>query len=144
MVGESFMRRFSLISVVAALAVALGFGNARAEVVRFHYAPADACGNSVLVPGPNGAPGERAAWFGGVPQPYPRQLAPTHMATFLNPRTGRNINVPITFPLGTPRVEHRTYLILYNYTGYQIQVRFLTDGSVDVIYNSGALRPVFQ
>ena len=39
-------------------------------------------------------------------------------------------------------MEHRDDRIIYNYNDYYIEVRFLQDGSVDVIYNSGLLRPL--
>jgi hypothetical protein len=120
----------------------LGAGRANAEVVRFRYVPKDMCGNTALVPGPNGAPGERSPWLLGPVEPFPRQPAPTHWVTFRNPINNQNVIVPITFPDGTPRVETRADRVLFNWSGYQIQARFLPDGSVEVQYNSGVLRPV--
>ena len=64
------------------------------------------------------------------------------MVTFRHPFTGRNITVPLRMPDSTPRMEHRDDRIIYNYNDYYIEVRFLQDGSVDVIYNSGLLRPL--
>jgi hypothetical protein len=117
-------------------------GQTAAEVIRFHYAPMGASGNVRLVPAPNGAPAVRSAWLGGPAEPVNRQVAPTHIVTFLHPYSGQNINVPIIFPLGTPRVEHRLDRVVYNYSTYQIRAHFLADGSVEVSYNSGALRPL--
>jgi len=125
------------------LLLSLGAGQASAEVVRFRYAPKDMCGNTALIPGPNGAPGERSAWLGGPVEPFPRQPAPTHWVRFRHPARNQNVIVPITFPEGTPRLETRADRILYNWSGYQIQVRFLSDGSVEVQYNSGVLRPIW-
>jgi hypothetical protein len=122
--------------------LSLAIGSASAEVVRFRYVPRDACGNTALAPGPQGAAGERQAWIGGPVEPYLRTLAPTHIVTFQHPATGKNINVPFTFPAGTPRLEHRPNRIIYNYGTYQIQALFNPDGSVTTIYNSGALRPI--
>ena len=120
----------------------LGANSANAEVVRYRYVPKDACGNTVLVAGANGAPGTRSAWLGGPGEPFNRVPAPTVMVTFLHPVTKRNVIVPMTFPQGTPRVENRGDRVLYNWSGYQIQARFLADGSVEVLYNSGVLRPI--
>ncbi len=117
-------------------------GTASAEVVRFRYMPRDACGNTALVPGPNGAVGERQAWIGGPLEPYYRTLVPTHMVTFIHPYTGQKLNVPFTFPDSSARVEYRPNRVIYNYGTYQIHALFNPDGSVTTIYNSGVLRPV--
>src|SRR5437867_4310493 len=101
----------------------LSAASACAEVVRFHYVPRDACGNTALVPAPSGAPAERSAWLGGPTEPFTRPIAPTHIVTFRHPASGRNVSVPITFPTGIPRIEHRGERIIYNYGSYQIQTR---------------------
>lgn len=113
----------------------------QAEVVRFRYAAANGCGNAVPVT-VNGAPAQRAPWVGGVYEPYYRQVAPTHIVTFRHAYTGQNLNIPFVFPDGVPRVEHRADRVLYNYGTYQIQTHFVPDGTVEVIYNSGVLRPI--
>jgi hypothetical protein len=64
------------------------------------------------------------------------------MVTFRHPFTGRNVTVPLRLPEGPPRLEHRSDRIVYNYGDYIVEARFLTDGSVDVVYNSGLLRPL--
>ena len=74
--------------------------------------------------------------------PFPRQPAPTHMVTFRHPAGNKNVIVPFTFPQGIPRIETRSDRIIYNWGSYQVQARFLPDGSVDVLYNSGVLRPI--
>jgi hypothetical protein len=125
-----------------ACALWLGASPASSEVVRFRYTPKDANGNMALIPGPNGAAGERSAWVGGAREPFPRLPAPTHIVTFRHPNTNQNVQVPMTFPQGTPRILTLSDRIQYNWSGYQIQARFLADGSVETMYNSGAFRPI--
>jgi hypothetical protein len=131
------------LGLAVALSV-LGFGaaSARAEVVRYRYVAKDPAGNAVLVAGPNGAPGSRSAFLGGPAEPFSRVPAPTHMVTFLHPVSKHNIIVPMTFPQGTPRIEHRGDRVIYNWGSYQVHARFLPDGSVETLYNSGVLRPI--
>ena len=52
------------------------------------------------------------------------------------------VTVPLRLPADTPRMEHRADRIIYNYNDYVVEARFLEDGSVDVVYNSGLLRPL--
>jgi hypothetical protein len=136
------LTRYPRLGLVCLCLFLVTAASASAEVVRYRYAPKDACGNTALVPGPNGAPGERSAFLGGPTEPYPKVPAPTHMVTYLHPISKRNVIVPMTFPQGTPRIETRGDRILYNWSGYQVQARFRDDGSVEVIYNSGVLRPI--
>jgi hypothetical protein len=82
--------------------------------------------------------GERISVFGTQPDPNPPR--PTVMMTYRHPSTGQTINVPLRLPEGTPTVYHRRDRIVYNYSGYTVQVVFVADGSVDVVYNSGFLR----
>jgi hypothetical protein len=117
--------------------------SASAELVRFRYVPVDTCGKMSLVAlGPNGAVGERQTWIGSAPQPFTTQFRPTHMATFRHPANGQLVVVPLTLPEGTPRIEHRSDRIVHNYGSYTVEAVFLDDGSVEVIYNSGFLRPL--
>lgn len=114
-----------------------------AEAVRFRYAPADACGTMFQVAaGPGGAIGEKLTGFGLMPQPFNQAFRPNQIVTFRHPCNGRNVTIPLTLPAGTPRLEHRADSIVYNYGSYSTTVRFLPDGAVDVIYNSGFLRPL--
>jgi len=118
-------------------------GRAAAEVVRFRFAPVDMCGTAAQVPiGPGGALGERLIGLGFLPQPYATMPRPNQMVTFRHPYSGQNITVPLTLPAGTPRLEHRSNRIVYNYGSYTVQALFLPDGSVEVTYNSGFLRPL--
>jgi hypothetical protein len=48
--------------------------------------------------------------------------------------------VPLALPCGTPVIEHVWRRTVYNYGSYTVEVRFLPDGSVDVMYDSGLLR----
>jgi hypothetical protein len=52
------------------------------------------------------------------------------------------VNVPLALPDGTPVIEHVGQRIVYNYGSYTVEVRFLPDGGVDVVYNSGLLRRI--
>ncbi len=116
---------------------------AAAEQVRFHFVPADACGTMKQVPaGPEGTLGELKRGLGALSLPYPYAVRPNQMVTYRHPFTGRNVTVPIRMPDGPPRLEQRSDRIVYNYGDYVVEARFLPDGSVDVVYNSGLLRPL--
>jgi hypothetical protein len=108
--------------------------------VRYHYVPADAAGNTTIQPGNGGGPGERVSRFGFSTEPYANQPRPTHLASFRHTVSGRQITVPLTLPQGTPRIEHRSNRIIYNYGSDLVEVHFLPDGSADVIYDSGLFR----
>lgn len=129
------------LTVVVSASLALAQGQARAEVVRYRYTP-DACGNLQLVLGPGGAPGERSGWLGGPATPFPRQVIATHVVSFRHLHTGCNVNVPITFPDSSPRMETIGDYVQFNFTSYLIRVVFLPNGAVDVVYNSGWFRPI--
>jgi hypothetical protein len=108
--------------------------------LRFHYVPVDACGNATLQPSGLGGVGEKVQWLGFVRKPSNNQPRPTHLVTFRHPYTGRLITVPLALPEGTPRMEYRSNRVVYNYGSYTVEAHFHSDGSVDVIYNSGLLR----
>jgi hypothetical protein len=116
---------------------------AAAEAVRYHFVPIDACGKMQQTPaGPEGTIGELRRGLGARALPYPYAVHPNQMVTYRHPFTGRNVTVPVRMPAGTPRMEHRSDRILYNFGDYIVEARFLSDGSVDVIYNSGLMRPL--
>ncbi len=116
---------------------------ARAEQVRFRYAPAGPDGALTQVAaGPGGAAGERRRGFAGEPEPYPFAVRPNQMMTFRHLVTGGTVTVPLRLPEATPRVEHRTDRTVLNYGSYTVETRYLQDGGVDVVYNSGFLRPL--
>ncbi len=115
---------------------------AAAGRLRFHYVPVDVAGNTSLAPaGPAAPVGEELTWLGAVRRPSVNQPRPTHLVTFRHPYTGRDVTVPMSFPEGTPQVEHRPGRVVYNYGSYTVEAHFFRDGSVDVVYNSGLLRP---
>jgi hypothetical protein len=114
---------------------------ARAERVKFHYAAADICAGR-LVPGGPDVVGERIGIFGTSREPVHCRLRPTHLVTYHHPCTNAMVTVPLRLPEDTPRIEHRGDRIIYNYGSYTIETIFISDGSVDVIYNSGGLRPL--
>jgi hypothetical protein len=62
------------------------------------------------------------------------------MVTFCHPYTHSNVAVPLALPEGTPNILHGPDRITFNYGSYAVRVRFLADGSVDVVYDSGFLR----
>jgi hypothetical protein len=132
--------------LLLALAVLVGAAaTASAEVVRFHYMATQTCGYNTtsLKVGPCGATGEYKTWaLSPATQAYYCQLKPTHMVTFRHPFTNQNITVPLALPLGTPVLTYQYDTIIYTFTQYTIRVEFLRDGSVDVVYNSGAFRPL--
>lgn len=116
---------------------------ALADIVRYHYQPQDLCGHTSLRVAPDGAAGVWRSWaLSPRQQPYYCQLRPTHMVTFRHPYTCQNVQVPIALPEGTPRLAYEPYAVVYQYTPYVVRVEFLPDGGVDVIYNSGFLRPL--
>jgi hypothetical protein len=106
-------------------------GPLRADRIRIHY-------------GPGGATAaEYVSRFGTTVTAYQPKIKPNHVVTFIHPYTRAQVQVPIAFPPdSTPRIQHRRDRIIFNYGSYTIEVVFLPDGSVDVIYNSGFLRPV--
>ncbi len=90
--------------------------------------------------GPDGALGELRTGFRGTAKPYAANFQPNRMVTFRHPYTSRNVVVPMKLPDSTPRVEHISDRIRLNYGSYYVEARFLPEGGVDVIYNSGLLR----
>jgi hypothetical protein len=128
--------------VTALLAVPM---DARADSVRFRFAPTGPGGTLVQVPaGPNGAPGDLRTGLGTTPKPYAGNYQPNRLVTFRHPYTSRNVTVPMKLPDNTPRAEHIRDRIRLMYSTYYIDVRFLPDGAVDVVYNSGLLRTLPQ
>jgi hypothetical protein len=134
-------RRIALWFLSATVALAVAVPAADAARVRFHYVP-DASGTVQLQTALTGTPGA-AGYRPGGGRAYPaeppkanRLLAATH------PYTHRELKVPLYLPPGTPEVEHTWTRLVYNFGIYAVEVLFLSDGSVDVIYDSGFLRPL--
>jgi hypothetical protein len=114
---------------------------AKAARMRFHYAALDGCGTMSLKPGGAcGAPGERISFFGTVREAVCAPPRPTHFVSIQHPYTGRAVILPLCLPEETPRMEYRAARVIYNYGSYTVEVHFLADGTVDVVYNSGLLR----
>jgi hypothetical protein len=133
--------RCAYISFVVLVAMVCTSGTAQAARARFHYAATDSCGRMSLKPGgPCGAVGERLSLFGAAIEPLCAPPLPTHYLSFRHPCTGQTVTVPVCLPEGTPRLEYRNDRVIYNYGSYTVEVHFLADGSVDVVYNSGILR----
>jgi hypothetical protein len=126
---------------MALLATSLLSAIARADSVRFRFVPATADGALVQVPaGPGGAIGELRTGVGTTAKPYTENFQPNRLVTFRHPYTSRNVQVPLKLPDGTPRVEHISDRIRLNYGSYYVEARFLPEGGVDAVYNSGFLR----
>jgi hypothetical protein len=122
------------VTLAAALALA-GVGSAQAAIARFHFVPSGNDGRMTLAPA---GPGERINVFGRSPDAQaPR---PTVVVSYQHPFSGQTVSVPLRLPPDNPQILHRGNRIIYDYSGYQVQVEFLRDGSVDVIYNSGLFR----
>jgi hypothetical protein len=136
------MTRGMLPAAIALAVLALVQSSACAERVRYHFAPADLCGNTAQTPaGPCNAIGERVSYLGISRTPYNGVLRPTQMVTFIHPVTKANVSVPLALPPdSTPKMEYSANRVVFDYGIYQVDVRFLPDGSVDVIYDSGLRR----
>ena len=127
-------------ALTATAFVILFQGIAGAGQLRYHFVPANSYGVTALKPAETGGAGEKALLMGLVREADGRLPQPTHYVTFRHPYTLAPVTVPMTFPLGTPRLEHTPTRIVYNYGSYAVEARFQPDGSVDVIYDTGFLR----
>ena len=65
---------------------------------------------------------------------------PTCLLTYRHPCTGQAVTVPLALPEGTPTIQYKLRQVVYNYGSYAVEVHFLPDGSVAVVYNSGLFR----
>jgi hypothetical protein len=108
---------------------------ADAARVRYHFSP-EPGGNGCLKPA---AAGERMTLRGWQPYNCPPPRA-TQLVSFRHPCTGQAVTVPLALPDGTPRMEYVRDRVVYDYSGYTVEVRFLKDGSADVVYETGLLR----
>jgi len=125
--------------VFSTLLLLLEGSPALAARVRYHFTPIDGNGTTTLKPGDVSGYDPKPPVLGilrAVPGPPPGS---TFLITFWHNLTSRNVTVPVTLPEGTPTIEHVRNRIIYNYGSYTVEVRFLPDGSVDVIYDSGLL-----
>lgn len=133
------MFRLRLCAALGTIALLLtSAGSAAAARVQIHYTPADCNGN--MNAGVPTTTTNRIAFF-GPPETAPEvPIRPNQVVAFRHPATGRIVKVPLALYQGTPKMRYRTNLVMYDYGSDAIEVRFLADGSVDVIYNSGFLR----
>jgi hypothetical protein len=131
-----------LSAATAVVLLAASAGTAHAARIRYHFVPVNGGPAVVLTPAtPGGAPGERLSWIGRAPEPYNcLPPPPTAQVCFVHPCTGRQLTVPLALPPDTPQIEHRRNWTYYNYGSYAVEIHFLEDGSLDVIYNSGLWR----
>jgi hypothetical protein len=108
---------------------------ADAARVRYHFTADPGRAGCLKAP----AAGQRLTLTGwqayGCPPPRATQLV-----TFRHPCTGQPVTVPLALPDATPRMEYTRDRAIYNYGSDTVEVRFLSDGSAEVIYNSGFLR----
>jgi hypothetical protein len=126
--------RIGLAAVACGVLLALA-RPAEAARTRFHFSY-EPGGNGCLRP-PEA--GERLTWSGWKPYNCPPPRA-THQVSFRHPCTGQTITVPLALSTSLPRMEYTRDRVIYNYGSDTVEVRFLPDGSVDVIYDSGLLR----
>jgi hypothetical protein len=114
-------------------------GPAAAAFLRVHYVPAGGDGCQLQPAGVERI-GEHLSRRG---LPFDASLPPPNCTKrFRHPFTGQIVEVPLALPEGTPRIEHVWKSIVFNYGSYAVRVRFLPDGSVDVLYSSGLLAPL--
>lgn len=124
-----FTRNGLLLSALLLLSTT---GIAEAARGRYHYVPGETSGT--MAP----TAGERRSVRGVCTDANPP--CPTCFKCFRHPCTGQNIIVPLALPDDTPVIYHRRLRISFNYGSYAVDVLFLGDGSVDVLYNSGLFR----
>lgn len=72
----------------------------------------------------------------GMPRLFHGAGTPNQIVTFLHPYTNRAISIPLTLPVGRPRVDILSDRVVYNYGffSYKVVVRFLRNGLVEVTY----------
>ncbi len=127
------------ISVLAGfLALLACTGRAEAERARYRYVPTDQRAGTTL----QFAGGERWSYLGAVRRVDEAPPTPTHVLTFTHTVTRQTVAVPAALPRSTPRIEYGFRRVTYNYGSYAVAFVFLADGSVEVVYNSGLLRPL--
>ncbi len=113
--------------VTALFAVLAVVGTVEAARLRYRYVPGGADGVMTLAPSAFGTPGVRITLRGSCPDSHPF--------------SGQTINVPLNLP-GNPTIYYKTNAVLYDYSGDFVEVRFLPDGSVEVIYSTGLFRSI--
>lgn len=134
-------RRTVPLFAAALFAAAIATAPASAARVRFHYVP-DNAGGVQLAPAASGAAGELPLRRGGAREYTSGPPRANYVVTVRHPYSGQDLKVPLFLPDGVPEIEHTWSRVVYNYGIYTVEIRYLSDGSIDVIYNSGFLRPL--
>jgi hypothetical protein len=122
----------------SAIILLLVAGQSDAARIRYHYVPTGT-GTSDDAGVAQSGGGERLTWrleWQPCDQPAPRA---THLVTFCHPASGKLLTLPLGLPEGTPQMVHSRNRVTYDYGTYTVDVHFLSDGSADVIYQSGLL-----
>ena len=130
----SFRRGLAVASVAGSLLLAAA-QPAHAARVRYHFTAESGCGGCLRPP----EAGQRLSLTGWQAYTCPPPRA-THLVSFRHPCTGQTVTVPLALAASTPRMEYTRDRVIYNYGSDTVEVRFLPDGSADVIYDSGFLR----
>jgi hypothetical protein len=108
---------------------AVAMASATGQSAGYAGLPAQADPNNLSASCPTCVPGGTAdANFGsGVPN---------QIVTFLHPYTNKAISVPLTLPVGKPRIIVQRSRIVYDYGLFKqkVVVNFLPEGLVEVIY----------
>jgi hypothetical protein len=134
------IRQRTLRVALIAVGLLVAEGTASAARVVIHFAPEALCPGAPLKPDEALTGTGDIRWHALCKGKHSCLPTPTCVLTFTHPCTGQAVAVPLYLPAGTPNIEHVYRRIVYNYGSYTVEVRFLPDGSVDVIYNSGLLR----
>jgi hypothetical protein len=76
---------------------------------------------------------------GACPAPssqYHGAGTPNQIVTFLHPYTNQAITIPLTLPVGRPKIVTKSDRIIYDYGlfSHKVIVKFLPNGLVEVIY----------
>jgi hypothetical protein len=132
------MVRRPLSSIIALIVSAVVGGAASAEQIRILYCPQDSGPTTVMKAADPGKPtGVRVSGFGLRREPYYCLPKSNCLRTFCHTCTKQNVTLPLYLPAATPRVAHTWRGISYQYTGFAVNVNFLQDGSVEVVYDNG-------
>ena len=87
----------------------------------------------------NFTPRSSFAFIGGqvhyLPSPTSQPPVPNNWLNFRHPYTHAYVSVPVALPNGTPKVEHRSDRLIYDYGFVAVVIHFVRDGSVNVSYD---------
>ena len=127
------MRWFPRLAALGCLLTAGPFASLRAEDTDFRYVRP--YGSRAMFFTPRSS----FAYVGGqvyyLPSPSTQPPAPNTWLNFRHPYTHAYVSVPVALPNGTPRVEHRSDRLIYDYGFVAVVIHFIRDGSVNVSYD---------